>query len=250
MSGLESYGEFKTKNENESLDFSRLLSSGHDQYSRGSFDQAHAIYTEALSYPHIEGHGLFELYKNLGNIELQRGDFSSAEEHYNRANVINANSDVLMVNFGSLAIMRQDLARAVQCFRRAVELNVSNSKAWAGLATIHREFGDHELSWANAERALDLEPNFQVVIQLITDWAVKDNELDRACKLIEKYKKYQPNDLSQRVILAKFYYLLGRLDQAEQESIQVLKMDPAHEDAEALFSAIRNERMARSTRFK
>ena len=71
-------------------------------------------------------------------------------------------------------------------FRRAVELNDSNDKAWVGLGLIHREFSDVELSWANIEKALDINPKNESAIRLVAEWAQKDNENEKAISRIEK----------------------------------------------------------------
>lgn len=193
MSGLESYKEaqFPIK-EKSSANFDSAVKAAEFCFQQGQFEIAKEKYLKALRYEHQEGPVLFNVYKNMGNIDLNLGDLDSAEENYNRAFAINEHSDILMVNYGSLAILRHDLSKAVQCFRRAVELNNQNSKAWVGLASIHREFGDHELAWANAERAIDIDPDMQVVAHLMLDWAFRDNEIERAIRSISIYCRYKP----------------------------------------------------------
>lgn len=243
MSGLESYN---FENEN----FELFVASANDYYAKGQLELARKNYYEALLHPHKKSHLLFEIYKNLGNIEIRLSDFDAAEENYNRAYMIEPQSSTLHVNFGSLAILKGNLARAVESFRKAVELDPNNAKGWAGLATVHRDFSDYELAWANAERALDIDPTLQVVIHLVADWAIRDNEVERSIRLIERYVKYQPSDLDMKVTLAQFNYFLGRLDIAESLVKEAIQRGAVSEKTNSLFATIRKERAFRDTRFK
>ncbi|MBX3041666.1 MAG: tetratricopeptide repeat protein, partial [Bdellovibrionaceae bacterium] len=134
--------------------FESVFNQAQALYRLNKDAEALNLYYEALSILSDEHPALFEIHKNMGNIFVRSGDYEGAEESYNKAYRIDSESDALMVNFGTLEIQRGDKGRALSCFRQAVELNPSNDRAWAGLAMIHHEFGDHDLAWGNLERAL------------------------------------------------------------------------------------------------
>ncbi len=67
-------------------------------------------------------------------------------------------------------------------FRQAVEINPQSARAWLGLALIHRHYGDHDLAWANLERALDLEPTSSAGMELLLDWSGKDGRVERVAE--------------------------------------------------------------------
>jgi tetratricopeptide (TPR) repeat protein len=249
MSGLESNNDnFDFQNENQAH-FLRLLAKASSAYEKNELNEAKALGLRALSIPHECGEPLFELYKTLGNIDMRLGDFSSAEEFYNKAYTINPNSAQLLVNYGALAIMNHDLNKAVDSFRAAVKNDALNVKAWTGLATVHRDFGDHELAWANIERALDIEPTFETAILLVVDWSMKDNELERSVKLIERFIKYVPGHIEVRKSLAQLKYLSGQLDGA-LEHVQFLLRKMSDDTAlQGMYLAIQAERAARTKRF-
>ena len=72
-----------------------------DAYYKCSNDQkALEKYYEALSIIDGEYTGLFDVYKNIGNILVRVSDFDGALENYNKAFAINPNSDTLLVNLG------------------------------------------------------------------------------------------------------------------------------------------------------
>ncbi|MBK7843747.1 MAG: tetratricopeptide repeat protein [Bdellovibrionales bacterium] len=173
---------------------------------------------------------LFEAFKSLGNLALRNGDRDGAEEYYNRAFALNPNSDVLLVNYGSLEIQRGQLDRAAVRFRAAVHENSENDRAWLGLALVHRQFGDLNLSWGNVERALDLNPRNEIALELIADWATKDNQIARAVPRLESYLQLNDRDAKKSLVLAQFLYWLGRLNQADLEIERFLTLDPHSSD--------------------
>lgn len=221
--------------------FKSYFAYADDFYHRGEIDAAEKNYQLALKYPHIEGAALFEIYKNLGNIGMQKRDLSFAEENYSRAYTLNDKSDVLLVNFGSLAIHRGQLDRAVSCLREAVQLNPKNAKAWIGLGMVHREFGDYELSWANLEKALDYDPANGTAAKLVSEWGMKDNEIERAIRLLTQYSMHKPNDAFNEMMLAKYYYLIGRLKMAKRHIDQAYDVDPKLADIESLRDIINED---------
>lgn len=219
-----------------------------DLYEKGVHDKAHGYYVEAIRMGLFDGEDLFRAYKNIGNISAMQNDLAAAEEHYNKAYTLNPDSDVLMVNYGSLEIQRGDLNKAVEKFRHAVAINGNNDKAWVGLALIHREFGDIELAWANLERALDVGAGNDTAIRLVAEWALKDNEVERAVKWLELFLAQRTQDAQMTMWLAKFLYLSGRLEHAETEINKALNIDPALEGAAEVLSVIREERTSRDKR--
>ncbi|OFZ17857.1 MAG: hypothetical protein A2Z20_05765 [Bdellovibrionales bacterium RBG_16_40_8] len=182
-------------------------------------------YMYSLREPSFSEEVLFIIYKNIGNIYLRIADPDGAEEFYNKAYTINPDSDDLLVNFGSLAVYRGELDKALARFREAVNLNDKNDKAWVGLAMIHREYGDSELAWANIEKALDFNSGNEAAIRLVTDWAMKDNEINKAISRIENYLAINDKDAMIKMWLAKFLYFSNHLESARKVIEAALMLD-------------------------
>mgnify|MGYP001558103102 CR=1 FL=1 len=232
------------KNEGTPQAWARLAD---EAYHAQDFDEAYTSYVVSIEMGLPDGRELFAAYKNLGNILVIRTDLAAAEKMYQKAYTLNPDSDVLMVNLGSLEIHKGDLNKAVHMFRQAVAVNDSNDKAWVGLALIHREFSDSELSWANVEKALDLNPKNESAIRLVSEWALKDAEYDKAITRIEKFLQHCDQDAQMTLWLAKFFYLAGQLNNAEVEINKALDLSPHLEGAMEVYQAIREERLCRET---
>lgn len=226
----------------------RLL--GDQLYAMSYNEDAIEAYMRSLQAQDLEPQSLFQVYKNIGNIFLRLGDADSAEEFYNKAYTIDPEADILFVNYGSLYLYRGDYNKALARFREAVQLNDKNDKGWVGLAMIHREFGDLELAWANVETALDIQPANESAIKLVADWAMKDNETERAIGRLGSYLKLNNKDAVIAMWLSKFLYFANRLEEARAEIERALSLDPNLEGGADVLSVIRAEIFEREAKIK
>jgi Flp pilus assembly protein TadD len=228
--------------------FAKALNSSEAQfliaetYYLGERDEmALASYREAMKLVIEDPRRLFETYKNVGNIYVRAGDYESAEEFYNKAYTINSQSDLLMVNYGTLEIQRENLGAAVERFRSAVAINSNNDKAWVGLALVHRQMGDHELAWANVQRALDINMSNRTAIRLVVDWSVQDQNFSVAISRLQLYLAREGEDAEMSFTLAKIFTHVGRLREARVEMERALALDPGVEGGEALAKILDQE---------
>jgi tetratricopeptide (TPR) repeat protein len=204
-------------------------------------DMALAAYREALKTPVVDKKKLFEIYKNIGNIHVRASDYESAEEFYNKAYVLRSDSDVLMVNYGTLEIQRENFAEAVLRFRKSVEINPNNDKGWVGLSLVHRQMGDHELAGANVQRALDINHTNRTAIRLVVDWGAADQDFTVAIARLQNYLAAEGEDAEMSFTLARIFIHVARLPEARIELERVLALDPAMQGAEALMNALDRE---------
>lgn len=204
-------------------------------------EEAQGAYMQALVHGVSDEATLFHVYKNLGNVQLRLGDLDAAEESYNKAYTIDSESDALLANYGSLELYRGDMDRALARFRDAVSLNDRNDKAWVGLSMIHRQYGDVELAWANLEKALDINCDNESGIRLLCEWAMKDMEIERALRYVDRFLQRHPDHALISMWYAKFLYFSGRLEAALVEIEKTLYLDPMLEGATDVLNVIQDE---------
>ena len=204
-------------------------------------EMALASYREAMKFVISDPKRLFEIYKNVGNIYVRAGDYELAEDFYNKAYTIDAQSDLLMVNYGTLEIQRENLGAAVERFRAAVAINSNNDKAWVGLALVHRQMGDLELAWANVQRALDINMTNRTAIRMVVEWGVHDQNFSVAISRLQLYLAQEGEDAEMSYTLAKIFTHIGRLREARVELERALALDPGVEGGEALARILDKE---------
>ncbi|MBN8539492.1 MAG: tetratricopeptide repeat protein [Deltaproteobacteria bacterium] len=200
-------------------------------YALEDDNQALLSYQEILHSDVIPETRAFEIFKNMGNILVRKGDFEAAEDCYNRAFLVDSKSDALLVNFGTLEINRDNLEAATERFRSALLINDRNDRAWVGLALAHRSRGDFELSWANLERALDLNPENRTALKLLVEWGVRDGRVQAASLRLESYLALDGEDAEMAFAFAKCLTLTGHFNEALLECERVVALDPEQEEA-------------------
>jgi tetratricopeptide (TPR) repeat protein len=222
------------------LCFETMAGLAHCYYLGGDDQKARETYFEALKLLTDESKGLFEVYKNLGNIFLREGDFDSAEEFYNKAFTLDSQSDVLLVNLGTMALQQQSHDQAVERFREALQINPRNGKAWVGLALVHNAVGDHVLARANLENALDADSSNRTAVHLAASWAVRDQDFSFAIEALQDYVSQVDQDEEMSLLLIHLLCLRSQFLEARLELERLLLWDPSNEKLLQIEQEIRN----------
>ena len=202
-------------------------------------EAALASYRDVLKNVIGDASLLFEIYKNVGNIHTRAGDFEAAEEFYDKAYTLRPDSDVLLVNYGTLEIQRGAWNEAVTRFRTAVEINPQSDRGWVGLAMVHRTMGDLELAKANLQRALDINQGNRTALRLAVDWGSQDHDFGFSIPRLQNYiGTTGGEDAEMSFLLARTLVQAGLLRDARVEIERVLALDPAFESADSLARAL------------
>ncbi len=196
-------------------------------------------YYEALALAVEDSQEVFDAYKNLGNIILRQGDFEAAEELYNKAFCIYSKSDVLHINLGTLHLQKDNIEKALDCYKLAVSFNPKNEKAWLGLAMLYNDFGDFDLAWGNLIQAIDLYPGERTAILLLARWSLRDQTPDRGLGRVIDWACDHPED--QEICLLLVHLFCAKQDwfKAEMELIRLLNSNPLFAAGWILFEEIK-----------
>ena len=161
---------------------------------------------------------IYPIFKRLGNIYIRKKEFLEARKYYEKALTICPMSDELRVNCGALELQVGRLDEALQWFQSAVELNSHNDRAWVGLAVIHYKRGDFDLSWANLEKALDVNTSTEITLNLYFEWGMRNNKVG---SVVSKYRaavNQYPHRDDLRMALAKAQFYLDRLKKSKTDT--------------------------------
>lgn len=219
--------------------FENLAELGHVLYLQNRDEEAFHKYQEALSAVTETSSGLFEVYKNIGNILVREGNFDSAEEFYNKAFELDASSDTLLVNLGTLSIQQKDFEQGLVRFRRALEINAKNDKAWVGLAMVHNAMGDTVLAKANLENAIEAQPKNRTAVHMYANWCVRDVTYSSGIEVLQNYLSKVDSDEEMSLVLIHLLCLVNQNDLALLEAERVLLWNPAHTEIQKIEQTLR-----------
>lgn len=202
------------------------------------YDAAMDAYFEANLRVKDDGSGLFEVFKDMGNIAVRRGDFEQAEEFYHKAFTLNPDSDVLQVNLGTLSIQKSDWGEAILRFRRALEISPASDKAWVGMALCHHQLGDGAMARATIENAMDINPANRTAVHLYASWSLAMGLVPQATQRLEEYLSMQESDSEMSLVLIHLFCHAGQIDLAKLEIERAICFDPTREDLLALYEQL------------
>lgn len=220
--------------------FRSLVLAGNFYLSQKNFFHAKKVYMKAICHQEEDFQLLFDLFKNLGNISLQEGDFDQAEEYYNKALRIHEGSDLLHVNYGSLYLQKKDFEKSIESFQRAIHYNEKSCKARLGLALLYRENNENELAWANLRAAADFDPENESTLKMMAQWGLADFRYDVALECLEKYVESHEFHKEINVLLACLYFQAGFRDACYWECQKIIEFDPENEDTMKLLKVLEN----------
>ncbi len=120
-----------------------------------------------------------KLSKILVKIYLEENDFDGAQEVITKC-LFSEADDFLMWAQGIVHLNADHKDKALDYFRKAVQLNASNDQAWVSLGIMHKDMGDDDLSAANIEKAIDLNPFNTSALKLMTTATTKNTDKAQA----------------------------------------------------------------------
>ncbi|MCE3009260.1 MAG: tetratricopeptide repeat protein [Proteobacteria bacterium] len=218
--------------------FEDLVTLGELYYLNGQDELASDCFEQALAKMIYSSEALFKVYRYMGNILLKEGDIDSAEEFFSKAFSINPKSDILQVNFGTLAVQVGNLEFAQEKFKEALFLNPKNDKAWTGLGLVYHAKGDHFLAIANLENSFEINSRNRTTVQLLSSWYVQEGKLQSAIEVVEVYMRYFEDDKEMALFQVNLLCQTNQFLAALMELERLLLWDPKNEEYLRLYNEV------------
>lgn len=213
----------------------------HTLYKNGQEKEALKYFYIALQSLGQEKLNLFNIYKTMGNIYLKVQNIDLAQDCYHKAFRLNSFDSVLLTNLATLDIQLNQWKAAQEKLCQAILFTSDYDPAWVGLALVHRHYGDKELSWANLEKSIDLNPTQETALELALSWVVNDQKYNLVISWLKAYLAQNFMDEKMSLALAQLFFLKGLNRQSQLELERTLALNPQNRSALTLFSMIREK---------
>jgi len=158
----------------------------------GRFDEAIGLLEKSLAIIDFDP----ETWNYLGVAYWNKERYDQALEAYRRALSLDLNYPIVFNNRGSLYLSRylkgrqaKDLARALEDFRKAVELDPKYASAWNGLGVGLRQSGDIDGAIAAWKKAVEFKPDFGFALYNLGLGLLGKGDKADALKCFTKYKE-------------------------------------------------------------
>jgi protein O-GlcNAc transferase len=205
---------------------------------REEYQQAVGTLLRAQNLARISAAQLFEIHKSLGSCYIHLNQLNNAEAHYRKAYDINASSDTLHVNIGSLAMKKSDLSTALLHFKEAARLQPLNGSAFTGIGLAQTGLGHKELAHDAFAQALRIDVHDVTALYQLVKSSYELRKFETVSELLQAY--IQNNAVNSNILysFAGILYHRGMYRQALEESEKLLSLKPDHEGAKKLKELI------------
>lgn len=218
----------------------QLLLLGREHFEKRELDKAEYLLNQVLE----KSERFADVYDMLGVIAHGRGDFASAERHFERAVELNPNYTEaqlnLMVTYNDLG--KYDAARQIYSEIRArggsgtpqpdpfakgkiANMHADTSQAYQDIGMLAEAIGELEKAVALCPAFADLRTRLGVLYRDAGD-------LGRALEQFEEAKSVNPKYVQARVMLGVLLLTSGAVDRAVSEWKEVLGLDPENKSAQ------------------
>ncbi|MBW1779458.1 MAG: tetratricopeptide repeat protein [Deltaproteobacteria bacterium] len=173
-----------------------------------------------------------ELASLIGDFKLKENDFSGAEEAFRRTVEIDPDNDKAWKGLGLARFKQDNYLGAEEAFERTVELNPNNSMAWwSGLGLTRLKQGNFSGAEKALKRAVELDPNSAVDWRLLGLTRLNQDEYSGAEKAYKRALGLDPNDAEAWDNLGFTRGNQGNHSGAEEAFQQVVKLEPKNANA-------------------
>jgi len=159
-----------------------MLSQAIQAFETGNFERAESILKKVI---HVDAKNLPAL-NILGLIKASQARYQEASEFLGRAARINPNDATIQYNLAKSLHDFGDLKESIPHHKKAVELAVSNPKAWLNYGITLLDLNQHEQALDCFDKVLSLAPDY---IEALINKAVTLNALKRYDEAIAHYDK-------------------------------------------------------------
>jgi len=136
---------------------------GNLLYQQQAYDDAHTMWQQLVQVNPTSTRAYLQLGDFYLNQKLDSFNVELAEKAYRTALSINKEETKPTLRLGQIALLKNDLTKAVECFELVVASNYRSVTAYAMLGYIHWINNEHEKASQNYQKAFEMTAPMQSV---------------------------------------------------------------------------------------
>jgi tetratricopeptide (TPR) repeat protein len=159
-----------------------------------------------------------QLFGMMSKIYIHENDFEGLSEIVKRYEQENILSEHYHYSKSLLNLNQSNEMTALESLRQAVVQNQNFDQGWVALALLHDKMGDQDLSMANLEKALDVNPLNASALKHFSKKSILNGSVDKAVEKINFYLQVHNFDQEMTVQYAGLMKLKNMNDIVQRES--------------------------------
>lgn len=180
----------------------------------------------------------YEVLQELGDCYSSVGNYSQAQQYYEKAAVLSPDEADPYVGLGVVALQKNLLDDAEIAFRVACRLNSNCAKAYAGFAMVAQQRADYKQAFEMYLKSLELDTDNLVALLGLFQVSCQMGSFAKVIHYLEIYLNMHPGDTSVMFPLAALYMKDGKFEESKNILLNLLSLDENHKDAVNLLEEV------------
>lgn len=180
----------------------------------------------------------YEVLRELGDCYTSVGNYSQAQRCYEKAATLGPDEPGPYIGLGAASLQRGLLEDAEIAFRVACRLDPDCARAHAGLGMVAQQRQDFPEAFDLYMKSLELDSDNITALLGMFQVSCEMGSFAKVIYYLEVYLEMHPGDMSVMYALAVLYLKDGRTEQARNTLLNLLSLDPNHNDAANLLEEV------------
>jgi tetratricopeptide (TPR) repeat protein len=180
----------------------------------------------------------YEVLQEMGDCYASVGNFSQAQQYYEKAAILSPDEADPYVGLGVVALQKNLLDDAEIAFRVACRLNANCAKAYAGFAMVAQERADYKQAFEMYLKSLELDTDNLIALLGLFQTSCQMGSFAKVIHYLEMYLNMHPGDTSVMFPLAALYMKDGKFEESKNILLNLLSLDENHKDAANLLEEV------------
>ncbi|MSP40045.1 MAG: tetratricopeptide repeat protein [Deltaproteobacteria bacterium] len=173
---------------------------------------------------------------NLGRAYERENNLAPAIESYRRAATVNPSYAKAHFNLARLLALKGDEAQALAHYRRVIEIRPDHADAHNDLGLLLELKGEDTAAVVEFHRAMEIEPAHGRALFNLAELLARQSDLAKAIVMYERAARSEPNQAAIQVRWAIALARQGQLASATEHFRRALELQPNDSDAHVLMA--------------
>lgn len=180
----------------------------------------------------------YEVLQELGDCYTFTGNLVKAKSCYEKAASLAPDEAGPYVGLGVVALQEELLADAEAAFKVACRLDRNCSKAYAGLAIVEQQRGNHRQAFEMYLKCLNIDPENLTALLGLLQTCCHIGSYEKIIHHLEEYLNRHPGDTLLMFTLAALYMKDSRFEESKVLLLDILSLDGNNADAANLLEEV------------
>ncbi len=180
----------------------------------------------------------YEVLQELGDCYTSVGNYTQAQQYYEKAAVLSPDEADPYVGLGVVALQKNLLDDAEIAFRVACRLDSNCAKAYSGFAMVAQQRADYKRAFEMYLKSLELDTDNLIALLGLFQTSCQMGSFSKIIHYLEAYLNMHPGDTSVMFPLAALYMKDGKLEESQKILLDLLTLDKSHTDAANLLEEV------------